>query len=203
MDGTDGGGHAYHKLPERLADLLSGKKARVVMYDQKTMCALYNTTGMRCVGGELYMGCFGCEPTGDEYKCTAWMLVSELVFGTALDQDITGKLILDINFLEMPKIPKMDVACFLLDGQPRMLSLNSRFRLKATMPGIARYKLDEHSLLYDPRSKEPHMCQVVGKALCSLQAIHVALCLRRTLDEVAFEQTKALYFYTAAQGKET
>ncbi len=47
------------------------------------------------------------------------------------------------------------------------------------------------------------MCQVAGKALCSLQAIHIALCLRRTLDEVTFERTKALYFYTEAQGQET
>ncbi len=27
LDSTDGGGHIYHKLPKRLADLLSGKKA--------------------------------------------------------------------------------------------------------------------------------------------------------------------------------
>ncbi len=68
------------------------------MYDQKTMHALYNTTGMRFIGGELYMGCFGCEPTGDEYKCIDWMLVSEQVFGTTLDQDITGELIMDMDF---------------------------------------------------------------------------------------------------------
>ncbi|MCP4596427.1 hypothetical protein [Neptuniibacter sp.] len=167
------------------------------------MRALYNTTGMHFIGGELYMGHFGCEPAGDEYKCIDWMLVSEQVFGTALDQDITGQLIMDMNFLEVMKIPKTDVACFLLDGKPRALSQNSHFHLKTTKPGVARYKPDEHALLYDPRSKEHHMCQVVGKALCSLQAIHIALCLRRTLDQVAFERTKALYFYTEAQGQET
>ncbi len=97
----------------------------------------------------------------------------------------------------------MDVTCYLLDGQPVALSQNSCFRLKAMKQSVLRDKPDEHSLLYDPRSKNHHMCQVVGKALCVLQAIHVALCLRRPLDNVAFERTKALYFYTAAQGKET
>ncbi len=70
-------------------------------------------------------------------------------------------------------------------------------------PGTIRDKLDEHTLFYDPRSKNHHMCQVAGKALCTLQAIHIALCLRRTLGSVAFEWTKALYFYTDAQGTET
>ncbi len=65
IEGTDGGGHIYHKLPERLADLLSGKKCRVVMYDHKMMCALYNTMGQHFIGGELYTGRFGCEPAGD------------------------------------------------------------------------------------------------------------------------------------------
>ncbi len=173
------------------------------MYDHKTMRVLYNTTGMRFIGGELYMGRFGCEPAGDEYKCTDWMLVSEQVFGNVVDKDTTGEMIMDISLLEVMKIPKMDVACYLLDGQPTAMSQSSHFCLKTMKPGTIHYKLDEHSLFYDPRSKNHHMCQVAGKALCILQAIHIALCLHRTLGEVAFEQTKALYFYTAAQGTET
>ncbi len=83
------------------------------------------------------------------------------------------------------------------------MSQHSHFHLKMMKPGVIRDKLDEHSLFYDLHSRNNHMCQVVGKALCILQAVHVALCLCRTLGEFAFEQTKALYFYTATQGTET
>ncbi len=113
LDGTDGGGHIYHKLPAQLADLLSSKKARIVMYDHKTMCAFYNMTGMRFIAGELYMGRFGCEPAGDEYCCIDWMLLSEHVFSTVVDKDITGTMIMAMPLLEVLKIPKMDIACYI------------------------------------------------------------------------------------------
>ncbi len=74
IEGTDGGGHIYHRLPERLANLLSGKSCRVVMYDHKMMRVLYNTMGHRFIGGELYTGHFGCEPAGNKNCCTDWML---------------------------------------------------------------------------------------------------------------------------------
>ncbi len=148
-------------------------------------------------------GRFGCEPAGDEYKCIDWMLVSEQFFGTALDQDIMGEMIMEMPLLEVMKIPKTAVTCYLLDGQPMEMSQCSHFRLKMMKPGMIRDKPDEHLLFYDPRSKNHYMCQVAGKALCILQAIHIGLCLRCTLGEVAFERTKALYFYTDAQGTET
>ncbi len=151
------------------------------------MHAFYNTMGMRFIGGELYMGRFGCEPAGDKYCCINWMLVSEQVFGTILDQDITGTMIMAMPLLETMKIPKTDAACYLLDGLPAKMSRDSRFHLKAIRPGVVHDKPDEYALFYDPRTKNKHMCQVAGKACCTLQAIHVALCLRRTLGPIAFE----------------
>ncbi len=85
VEGTDGGGHIYHKLLKRLVNLLSSKSCRVMMYDHKTMHAFYNTTGHRFIGGELYTGHFGCEPVGNECCCTDWMLMSEQIFSTVLD----------------------------------------------------------------------------------------------------------------------
>ncbi len=83
------------------------------------------------------------------------------------------------------------------------MSKDSHFHLKASKPGMIHDKPDEYALLYDPRTKNRHMAQVAGKACCTLQAIHVALCLRCTLGPAAFERTKVLYFYIEAQGTET
>ncbi len=80
-----GNDHVYHKLPARLADLLSGKKARIVMYDHKTMRAFYNTMGMHFIGGELYTDCFGCEPAGDDRLG----FLRFVIFATITDLDIT------------------------------------------------------------------------------------------------------------------
>ncbi len=157
--------------------LLSGKSCRFVMYDHKTMHAFYNTMGHRFIGGELYTGCFGCEPAGDKYCCTDWMLMSEQIFGTVLDGDITGTVIMDMPALETVKIPKTSAACCILDGKLECMSENSCFHLKTLKPGAVRDKPNEHSLRYDPGTKNMHMAQVVGKALCTLQVIHHSICL--------------------------
>ncbi len=177
VKGTDGGVHIYHKLPKSLANLLSSKSCRVVMYNHKMMCAFYNSMGHHFIGGELYTGCFGCEPAGDKYCCTDWMLMSKQIFGTVLDQDITGTVIMDMPALETLKIPKTSAACFVLDGKPKCMSENSHFHLKTSKPGAVHDKPNEHSLCYDPRTKNMHMAQVASKALCTLQAIHHSICL--------------------------
>ncbi len=147
------------------------------MYDHKMMHALYNTTGQHFIGGELYTGHFGCEPAGDKYCCTNWMLLSEQIFGVILDQDITGMVIMDMPLLETLKIPKTYAACYPLDGKPAALNGNSHFRLKMSKLGIIRDKPDEHLLCYDPCTKNKHMAQVAGKTCCTLQVVHHALCL--------------------------
>ncbi len=176
LEGSDGGGHVYHKLPERLADFLSGKKCRVVMYDHKMMHALYNTMGMCFIGGELYTGRFGCEPSSDKYCCTDWMLVSKQIFGTALDQDITGTVIMDMPLLETLKIPKTDAICYLLDGKPAALSGISRFHLKTSKPAL--FAINQMSIrcatILAPKTNTWHKSQARHSALCKQFIMHSA-----------------------------
>ncbi len=173
------------------------------MYDHKTMHAFYNTMGHRFIGEELYTGCFSCEPVGDKYCCTDWVLMSKQTFGTVLDRDITGTVIMDMPALETLKIPKTSAACCIFHGKPECMSENSRFHLRTSKPGAVRDKLNEHSLRYDPRTKNMHMAQVAGKGLCTFQAIHHGVCLSRTISAATFKWMKALYFYVEPQGNET
>ncbi len=91
-------------------------------------------------------------------------------------------VIMDVSALEILKIPKTSTACYVLGT-----SENSHFRLKTSKLGAVRDKPNEHSLRYDPRTKQMHMMQVTGKGLCTLQAIHIAICLTRTIGAAAFE----------------
>ncbi len=77
----------YHRMPQKLAKLLDGTRAMVVVQNAKMLRMIYNTCGWVPVNAEDKTGRYGFEPP--DHVCYSWFKNDELAFVTYIDQLVT------------------------------------------------------------------------------------------------------------------
>ncbi len=78
-------------MPSRLARLLDGTRATVVVQSAKTFRMIYNTCGMFPMNGESMTRRYGFEP--EDHICYSWIMNDELAFAMFVDQFVLDQLI--------------------------------------------------------------------------------------------------------------
>ncbi len=107
-------GHPYMRLPDELANLLTGDYATVVMQSRKTMIALYRTFGLRFLHAEHIHGNYGQEPG---YICKSWVTLDEHGLAVYMDQAMMPVELTTWEQLQFVHFPKSSVAAWGFDGR--------------------------------------------------------------------------------------
>ncbi len=184
-------GHPHMKIPEELAELLSGEYTTVVMESSKTMIALYRMFRLRFLHAEHIHGRYGHEPG---YMCKSWVTVDEHGLAVFLDQAMMPAELMTSEQLQFVHFPKSSVTSWGFDGRTHDQRMQSVFWQKKANAVAKRDKPNPYSAWFNPNSEASFMVHETGVSLSWLQVNHKLLCLRCTITSEGIDRVNQIRF---------
>ncbi len=183
--------HPHMRIPDELAELLSGEYMTVVMESNKTMIALYRTFGLQFLHAEYIHGHYGHEP---DYTCKSWVTLDEHGLAAFMDQVMLPKELTSSEQLQFAHFPKSSLTAWGFDGHTHDQWTQSVFWQKKANVGARRDKLNRFSTWFNPSLESSFMVTETGVALSRLQANHKILCLHCTITTEGLDRVNQIHF---------
>ncbi len=184
-------GHPHMKIPNELAELLSGEYTTVVMESNKTMIALYQTFGLQFLHAEHIHGRYRHEP---DYICKSWVMLDEHSLAVFLDQVMLPAELMSSEQLQFAHFLKSSVTAWGFDGCTHDQRTQSVFWQKKANVGAKHNKPNRFSTWFNPVIEPSFMVTEMGVSLSRLQANHKILRLHHTITMEGIDRINQIRF---------